>query len=355
MIVLGSTGSIGVNTLHIAKRFNITVETLVAGSNITLLNQQIQAFKPKYVVVANASDIAKVNHTDVHAGEEAILEAIERSHSHVVVNALVGFLGLRPTLKAIECDKKVALANKESLVVAGNFVDTSHIIPIDSEHFALWYLMQNAKSDVKKMYITASGGAFRDTPLDALQHASVEDALKHPNWSMGRKITIDSATMVNKLFELLEARWLFGKGEYDAFIEPQSLLHGVVDFIDGSSSMHLANANMQLPIAFALREKVNEPILEPINLLDVKKLEFRAIETTRYPIWQIKDALLQTPQKGVVINAANEVAIEKFFAKKIGFMQISETILDAYERFDSVPRTLDDVFALDKTIREYYQ
>jgi len=162
------------------------------------------------------------------------LEVIEEAKSEVVVNALVGFLGLRPTLKAIECGKKVALANKESLVAGGAFVDTSKITPIDSEHFGLWYLLQDKEID--SMTITASGGAFRNWELSRLQYATLADTQKHPNWSMGQKITIDSATMVNKMFELLEARWLFGKGNYDAIIETKSIIHALVNFKDGSTT-----------------------------------------------------------------------------------------------------------------------
>jgi len=229
MVLLGSTGSIGVNTLIIAKKFGIEVEVLVAGRNIALLNEQIKLHNPKMVVIADENEIQFVQHHNVYAGEKAILEAIKQSKSEIVVNALVGFLGLKPTLKAIECGKKVALANKESLVAGGNFVDTSKITPIDSEHFGLWYLLNDAKP-VKKMIITASGGAFRDWDLAKLKDATLADTQKHPNWSMGQKITIDSATMVNKMFELLEARWLFGEGEYDAIIETKSLIHALIDF-----------------------------------------------------------------------------------------------------------------------------
>jgi 1-deoxy-D-xylulose-5-phosphate reductoisomerase len=351
LIVLGSTGSIGVNTLIIAQKFGIKIEVLVAGTNIELLNKQLQIHTPKVVVVANKEDILKVNHPKVYAGEAAILQVIEESESSLVVNALVGFLGLAPTLKALECNKKVALANKESLVACGNFIDTTKIQPIDSEHFGLWYLLND--KPVKKMIITASGGAFRDWELSRLQGATLADTQKHPNWSMGQKITIDSATMVNKMFELLEARWLFGEGEYDAIIETKSLIHALIDFKDGSTTAHFANASMQLPIAYALDVKMQEEILKPVNLLEVGSLEFRAIESERYPIWNIKEELLKNPNRGVIINAANEVAIEKFIAKEIGFMDISKTIVNAYEKFDVEPCSVEDVFMLDAEVRAY--
>jgi 1-deoxy-D-xylulose-5-phosphate reductoisomerase len=354
MILLGSTGSIGVNTLAVAARFDMPVEVLVAGRNITLLNEQIQRHNPSIVVVSEPEDAAKIAHHNVLVGEAGILQAIEDASSSLVVNALVGFLGLRPTLKAIACGKRIALANKESLVAGGAFIDTSAIQPIDSEHFGLWYLLQEARP-IERMLITASGGAFRDWPLEKLATASLSDALNHPNWSMGQKITIDSASMMNKLFELLEARWLFGEGRYDAIIETQSLIHALIDFKDGSTTAHFAHANMQLPIAYAVCQHVEQPILEPVDLVKIGSMEFREIDPQRYRAWEIKDALLATPELGVVVNAANEAAIEQFVAGKIGFVQISETILDAFERFTTMPRSIDDVFAVDEEVRSYYR
>jgi 1-deoxy-D-xylulose-5-phosphate reductoisomerase len=354
MVLLGSTGSIGVNTLEIARKFRLDIEVLVAGNNIALLNEQISAHNPSIVVVACADDAPRVAHSRVYAGEEGILRAIEESESELVVNALVGFLGLRPTLKALETGKRIALANKESLVAGGAFIDTSRIQPIDSEHFGLWYLLQEQRP-VERMLITASGGAFRDWPLERLQHATLEDALKHPNWSMGQKITIDSASMMNKLFELLEARWLFGEGEYDALIETRSLIHALIDFKDGSTTAHFAHANMQLPIAYAVRGHVEEPILKPVNLLEVGSLEFREITPDRYPVWEIRKELLKHPRRGVVVNAANEAAIEHFILGNIGFMEIARTIVDAYERFDREPQSIGEVFELDAEVRRYYR
>lgn len=349
MILLGSTGSIGVNTLEVAKRFNIEVEVLVAGKNITLLNKQILEHAPKVVVVANKEDVLKVNHNNVFYGEDAILSVLEDSKSELAVNALVGFLGLRPTLKAIELGKKVALANKESLVACGAFIDVSRIQPIDSEHFGLWYLLQDRA--VEKMIITASGGAFRDWDIKKLKNATLADTQKHPNWSMGQKITIDSATMVNKMFELLEARWLFGEGKYDAIIETKSIIHALIDFKDGSTTAHFANANMQLPIAFAINKKMQENILPHVDLLKIGSLEFREITRERYPVWQIKDELLKNPALGVVINSANEASIESFVSGKIGFMDISKNILNAYEKFQTAPKSVDEVFEIDREIR----
>ncbi len=352
MILLGSTGSIGVNTLNVARKFNIDVEILVAGSNIELLNKQIKEFQPKKVVIAKKEDIHRVNHNDVHFGEESILNVIESSSSQTVVNALVGFLGLKPTLKAMECNKKIALANKESLVVAGKFIDKSKLIPIDSEHFGLWYLLQDKK--IHSMTITASGGSFRDYPLEKLNDVSVKEALNHPNWSMGNKITIDSATMTNKLFELLEAKWLFDTTKLDAIIETKSLIHAMINFEDGSTTAHFADANMQLPIAYALKRKIDEPILQHVNLLEVGSLEFKKIEIERYPIWELKDELLSNPQLGVVLNAANEVGVAKFLNNEIGFLDISTMSNNAVNKFNNIKvNTLEDIFAIDKEVRRY--
>jgi len=352
VIVLGSTGSIGVNTLNIARKFDLNVEVLVAGRNIEVLNKQIEKFNPKKVVIALEEDLSKVNHKNVSFGNEAILQAIEESDSQTVVNALVGFLGLKPTLKAIECGKKIALANKESLVVAGKFIDQTKLSPIDSEHFGLWYLLQNKKID--SMLVTASGGSFRDYPLDKLANVSIKEALNHPNWSMGSKITIDSATMTNKMFELLEAAWLFDINKLDAIIETKSLIHALVNFTDGSTTAHIANASMQLPIAYAILGKCDEPILKPVDLLEVGNLEFKKIETSRYPIWEIKDEILNNRDLGVVLNAANEVAVSKFLNSEIGFLDVSKITLDAINKFNNVkPKNLEDIFQIDKEVRTY--
>ncbi|MCG3656416.1 1-deoxy-D-xylulose-5-phosphate reductoisomerase [Aliarcobacter butzleri] len=352
MILLGSTGSIGVNTLNIARKFNLNIEVLVAGKNIKLLNEQIKEFNPKIVVVADKEDISFVQHKNVSFGETAILEAIENSSSKTVVNALVGFLGLRPTLKAIECGKKIALANKESLVVAGKFIDQTKLSPIDSEHFGLWYLLQNKKID--SMTITASGGSFRDYPLDKLQNVSIKEALNHPNWSMGNKITIDSATMTNKMFELIEAAWLFDTRKLDAIIETKSLIHAMINFKDGSTTAHIANASMQLPIAYAILGHCDEEILKPVNLIEVGNIEFRRIEENRYPIWQLKDEILNNLDLGVVLNAANEVAVSKFLNSQIGFLDISKITMNAINKFyNANASSIEDIFQIDKEVRKY--
>jgi len=358
MILLGSTGSIGINTLDIARRYNLNVEVLVAGNNYELLNKQIKEFKPKYVVVKDKKTAEKVDFENIGYGEKAILEVIEKADSDFVVNALVGEAGLKPTLKAQELNKKIALANKESLVIAGKFIDISKITPIDSEHFGLWYLLssksQEPSSEFKKLYITASGGALRDWEIEKIKNATLEDVLAHPNWSMGVKITIDSATMVNKLFELLEARWLFNTTDIDAFIETKSIIHAFVEWIDGSTTAHISKTDMKLPIAFAILNKVNEEILSPVNLLEIGNLEFKKIQKERYPVWEIKEKLLDNPDLGVVVNTANEFAINKFLNKEINFSKISTFILQSVEYFEDISiNNVEDIFESKKEIITY--
>lgn len=352
MIVLGSTGSIGVNTLNIARRFSLPIETLTAGKNIDLLNQQIAEFNPRIVCVKD-KDLAKaVNHRKVFYGKEGILEAIENSQSDLVINALVGFSGLAPSILTQKLGKQLALANKESLVVAGGLLETSKIIPIDSEHFGLWYLLQDRL--FTSMTITASGGAFRDTPLDKLAKMTPKEALKHPNWAMGEKITIDSATMTNKMFELLEARWLYGCEKLDAIIETKSIIHAMINFIDGSTTAHIANADMKLPITFALLREVKEQILPHVDLSEIGSLEFRKIEEARYPIWEIKDDILKNPHMGVVLNAANEITVAAFLNGAINILDIAKINKETYFHFqDAFAKTLDDVFEIDKEVRIY--
>ncbi|NOR55041.1 MAG: 1-deoxy-D-xylulose-5-phosphate reductoisomerase [Sulfurovum sp.] len=352
MVLLGATGSIGVNTLIVAKRYNIRIEALVAGSNIDLLNKQIAEHSPKIVVIANEADKHKVNHDNVRCGNAAILTLIEESQSPLIVNALVGYTGLAPTLKATSLGKKVALANKESLVVAGEFIDMSLITVIDSEHFGLWYLLNDRP--LSKLYITASGGAFRDWDLAKMKDAKFSDALKHPNWSMGNKITIDSATMTNKLFELLEAKWLFNTSNIDAVIEKKSIIHALAEFTDGSTTAHFAGVDMKLPIAFALQGEVTEEILPPVDLLAMGALEFLPIEATRYPIWNIKEHILNNPHLGVVVNAANEVTIEAFQNEKCSFFGMADMVLDAYDKFGDVKaKNIAEIIEIDKEVRAY--
>ncbi len=352
VIILGSTGSIGINALEICRRYDIEVEALSAGTNLELLQKQIDEFKPRAVAIGDGNRISEIEHEKIFCGSDGILELIEYCESGMVLNSLVGFAGLRPTIKSLECGKTLALANKESLVVAGAFIEKKTILPIDSEHFGLWYLINDKAVD--KLYITASGGAFRDWDIEKIKTAGYGDALKHPNWSMGDKITIDSATMMNKLFELLEARWLFDTDKIDACIEKKSLVHALVEFKDGSTTAHIAKADMKLPIAYALLGNLSEHLLSPIDLLEMGPIGFEPISEKRYPLWSLKNHLLKNPRLGVVLNAANETGIEKFKSGEYNYFETCEMIISIYDRFQNyIPSNLDDVFEIDKEVRRY--
>jgi 1-deoxy-D-xylulose-5-phosphate reductoisomerase len=355
LIILGSTGSIGVNALDVCERMEIGVELLCAGNNCELLKKQIEKFRPKYACIEKNDSSLGQNYmgAKIFYGANGLSEALKETISTKALNAIVGFAGLRSTLDCMELGKEVALANKESLVAAGKFIDTSKIIPVDSEHFALWYL--NRGGNIRKMTITASGGALRDAPLKEIYASSVGDVLKHPNWTMGRKITVDSATMVNKLFEIIEAHWLFGGDiSYDAIIETSSTIHAMIEFDDGVTTAQMSEPDMRLPISYALTGKAAPKLLNSIDLVRLGSLEFRAIEEVRYPVWRLKEALLANPSSALVLNAANEVAVAAFLDERIAFGEIANTIFAAYERYESVKTdSIDDVFALNNEVRNY--
>jgi len=352
IVVLGSTGSIGVNTLKIAKKFGIKVEGIVANSNTTLLNQQIEKFQPKYVAIANEKKKDAVKFDSLFVGSGGIIELLHHCQSPLVVNAMVGYSGVMPSIECLKLGKRLALANKESLVVAGKFLDCTQIHPIDSEHFGLWYLMGEKK--FSKLYITASGGALRDWDVAKMKDARVEDVLRHPNWSMGQKITVDSATMVNKLFEVLEAKWLFNTDKIDALIEEKSIIHALIEFEDGSTTAHIADVDMKLPIAYALNQKIEGQILKPIDLLKVGSLKFKSIEEQKYPLWKMKDYLLQNPDMGLVLNAANDMMVEKFLNKEVSFEAIYKNIDKAIEKFDGfILNSLSDIELCNSAVRNF--
>ena len=394
MILLGSTGSIGVNTIKVAKAFNMPIEALSAGRNINLLNAQMREVLPQKIAIADSKDLPKLDdafikkhNISVYCGESGILEMIADSQSALVVNALVGFAGLAPSLQAKQCGKKLALANKESLVVAGWLLKDYKITPIDSEHFGLWYLAQNtqfsyaqdsknsqntqdstnfqnpqdfpAQNGIKQLLLTASGGALRDMPLGKLANATPQEALKHPNWSMGQKITIDSATMINKLFEVLEARWLFGIERINALIEKNSLIHALIEFVDGSLCAHICHSDMRLPIAYALNPALarTQNIIAPLDLSALSNLSLAPIDTKRYPLWNLKDTLLSAPKLGVALNASNEIAVSAFLSGRIKFGAIEKIILHALEKFESSKdcalANLGEIKELDSAVRKY--
>lgn len=352
IVLLGSTGSIGKKVLSVAKKNGIEVEALCANNNIELLNKQIKEFRPRFVAIGNREKKGLVKHDKVFCGSEGIEEMLTLSKSKKVINALVGFSGLMPTYRALKLGKKVALANKESLVAAGAFLDIKQISAIDSEHFALSYLIQDRP--IKNMYITASGGAFRDKKLSQLKEVTLEDALKHPNWSMGKKITVDSATMMNKLFEILEAKWLFSTENIDAFIEKTSTVHAMIEFVDGSITAHLSSPDMTLPITYALLDKVEYRTIKPINPLKLQNISFSKIDKRQYPLWEIKGEILKNPLRGTVLNSANDVATELFLNHKIGYLEISKIVLECFKKFENtLPGSIEDIFLIDKEVKEY--
>ncbi|CZE46706.1 1-deoxy-D-xylulose-5-phosphate reductoisomerase [Campylobacter geochelonis] len=354
MVVLGSTGSIGVNTLDIAKTNDIAVEALSCKKNYKLLNEQIEKFKPKFVHIGDKSLKSFVKHDRVFTDDSGILDMLDECKSELVVNALVGFAGLAPSLKIQKINKTLALANKESLVVGGKFLDCKAIRAIDSEHFGLNFLLSGQKTPVKSLVITASGGAFYKTPLKELKTATPAMALKHPNWDMGAKITIDSATMTNKLFEILEAFWLYGIKEIDAVVEQTSMIHALVNFIDGSTTAHICNTDMRLAIAHAVLGDVKKEILPSVDLLSLAKIEFKKIDLEKFPIFSLKDKVLKNPNLGVIINASNEIGVEAFLAGKCGFLDISKVVFKSLEKFENLElKEPDELFYYDNLVREF--
>lgn len=359
---MGSTGSIGTQALQIAKAENLPIEVLCAGENIDLLNAQIAEFRPKIVVIKDSKKRHLIRGANrVLCGESGILEALNLAKSKLVLNALVGFSGVKPSLESIARGKTLALANKESLVVAGFLMgreNLAKILPVDSEHFALKELLDshtksmldsapqnNFTPHIKKMLITASGGAFRDLPLDEISRQSAKKALKHPTWAMGRKITIDSATMINKIFEILEAKWLFGAyfsanlgaeniTNIDAVIERTSTIHALIQSTDNAIIAHLSSNDMRLPIASALlgAKAKRKASIKELDLLNLN-LRFEKIDINRYPLWTLKDSLLKCPKLGIILNAANDILVEQFLNDEIIFGNIAKRIFKVVERF----------------------
>lgn len=359
---MGSTGSIGTQALQIAKAENLPIEVLCAGENIDLLNAQIAEFRPKIVVIKDSKKRHLIRGANrVLCGESGILEALNLAKSKLVLNALVGFSGVKPSLESIARGKTLALANKESLVVAGFLMgreNLAKILPVDSEHFALKELLDshtksmldsapqnNFTPHIKKMLITASGGAFRDLPLDEIPKQSAKKALNHPTWAMGRKITIDSATMINKLFEILEAKWLFGAyfsanlgaeniTNIDAVIERTSTIHALIQTDDNAIIAHLSSNDMRLPIASALlgAKAKRKAFIKELDLLNLN-LRFEKIDINRYPLWTLKDSLLKCPKLGIILNAANDILVEQFLNDEIIFGDIAKRIFKVVERF----------------------
>ncbi|MCX7966273.1 MAG: 1-deoxy-D-xylulose-5-phosphate reductoisomerase, partial [Syntrophorhabdaceae bacterium] len=326
VLILGSTGSIGRSALDVidSQRDSFEVHGLVCRENIELLNRQIQAFKPKFVCIFNKEQKRKVliDKKRLLFGIEGILELIN-TDVDIVLNALPGSVGLNPTIEALKANKVLALANKESLVMAGRMVMdmlkkySSLLIPVDSEHSALYHLMKNIEpSWIESITITASGGPFRKHKKKALETVSVEEAMNHPTWKMGKKVTLDSATLMNKGFEVIEAKWLFGitHEKIKVIIHPESIIHGMVEFIDGSFTAYISYPDMRLPISYALNEgSVKELHFRKLKLEELKRLTFYPPDFVRFPALKLAyDALSEGDSALVVLNSASEVASYAF-------------------------------------------
>jgi len=368
--ILGSTGSIGTQALNVIRRHRdlFEVELLCAGSNADLLIQQALEFQPNAVVIADKDKYPVVStaladsDVKVYAGEESMVDLMEMESIDMVLAAIVGFAGLRPTLRAIECGKPVALANKETMVVAGAIVTaaaTRHrvpILPVDSEHSAIFQCLMGETSAPDKILLTASGGPFRGKKRDELTHVTLEQALKHPNWSMGRKVTIDSATLMNKGLEVIEAKWLFGvePDDIEVVVHPQSVVHSMVQFADGSIKAQLGVPTMETPIqyAFSFPERI-ESHLPRLDFANYPSLTFEKPDRDTF---RCLDLAYRAIEKGgnmpCVLNAAGEVAVQRFFDGSISFLEIADHVERAMmsAHFIANP-TLDDLFETDKNIR----
>lgn len=342
--ILGSTGSIGTQTLEVIRaNKDICVTALAAGSNIDLLEKQAKEFEPGLVSVSSESNAIELkkrlegHNIDVVYGMDGLIDVATEESSDMVVTAVVGMMGIRPTIAAIKAHKDIALANKETLVTAGHIImqlakdNNVKILPVDSEHSAIFQSMQGQKRDkLSKILLTASGGPFRGMTREQMRDKKVEDALKHPNWSMGRKITIDSATMVNKGLEIIEAKWLFDVtiDDIQVVVQPQSLIHSMVEYIDGAIIAQLGTPDMKLPIQYALYYPDRLPLAsEKVDFSKISKIDFEIPDEENFRgLALAKAAGKLGGSMPTVMNAANEMAVSMFLNKKIGFLDIVDII-----------------------------
>lgn len=368
--ILGSTGSIGTQALNVIRRHRdmFSVEVLCAGSNADLLIKQALEFLPNAVVIADESKYQQVQDAlcssdiKVFAGEKSMVDLMTMDSIDMVLASIVGFAGLRPTLRAIECGKPIALANKETMVVAGAIVtDTAirnhvPILPVDSEHSAIFQSLIGEVSPIDKILLTASGGPFRGMNLKQLATVTLEQALMHPNWNMGRKVTIDSASLMNKGLEVIEAKWLFGveANDIEVVVHPQSVVHSMVQFRDGSIKAQLGVPTMETPIqfAFSFPERI-ESYLPRLDFSNYSTLTFEKPDRTTFRCLDLAYyAIARGGNMPCVMNAANEVAVQRFIDGKIGFLEIADYVERAMQTAPFIPNpTLDDLFETDKTIR----
>lgn len=368
--ILGSTGSIGTQTLDVARNLGIEVLGLSANSSIELLEKQIREFQPRAVSVGSeelAQSLTKRIHgmdVDIYYGLEGLNKIASMEEVDTVVTSVVGVAGLIPTMKAIGKGKNIALANKETLVAGGQIVMAEaqrqgvEILPVDSEHSAIFQsLMGNNKKNVSKILLTASGGPFRGMKKEELKSVTLEQALKHPNWSMGSKITIDSATMMNKGLEVIEAKWLFGMeaAQIEVLVHPQSIIHSAVEYIDGSVIAQLGSPDMRIPIQFALTyPERSTSSFSKLDLFKTPNLSFEKPDYEAFPCLRLAfEALEIGGTMPVVLNGANEIAVSLFLGRKIGFSDIPRIIEAVMGRHTvNIMPSLDDIIEVDNWARE---
>ena len=370
--ILGSTGSIGTQALEVINEHSdlFEVEVLTANNNSALLIEQAKKFKPNTVVITNEDKYKEVDDAlfdlgiKVFAGAQSLEEVVEGENIDIVLTALVGYSGLKPTIRAIKAKKNIALANKETLVVAGDLITklcqeyNVQIYPVDSEHSAIFQcLVGEAYNPIEKIYLTASGGPFRGWAKEKLQKIKKEQALKHPNWEMGAKITIDSATLMNKGLEVIEAKWLFDlKAEQiEVVVHSQSVIHSAVQFEDGSIKAQLGIPDMKLPIQYALGfpERLKNTF-KRFNFMDYPNLTFEKPDAKTFRNLQLAyDAMEKGGNMPCILNAANEIAVASFLQDKIGFLNMSDLIADCMEKITFVSNpTLEDYIATDEATRK---
>ena len=364
VIILGSTGSIGRSTLEVieSRRDEFEVVGLACRENVPIFNEQIQRFRPRFACLFQKRLAHKVNFGASRklTGPEGIKELVG-TDGEIVVNAMPGSAGLEPTIEALKCRKVLGLANKESLVMAGRLISSlarqegATLFPIDSEHSALYQLMQGLeKNEIESIIITASGGPFRDFSAEALRAATAEQALRHPTWRMGKKVTIDSATLMNKGLEVIEAHWLFDieQERIKVTVHPESIVHGMVQLIDGALLTYMACPDMRIPIAFALNggQRKKTPFGR-VNLVEYGKLTFHAPDIERFPALRLAyEALKQGDSALITLNMANEAASSAFLEGKIGFTDIPRLVEDALGSHPCV-KEINDLDAIWETHR----
>ncbi len=371
--ILGSTGSIGTQAIDVilSHQDKFEVEVLTAGSNSELLVEQARKLEPNAVVIADEDkydqvrDALEDKDVKVYAGKEALSQVVEIDTVDIVLTALVGFAGLQPTVSAIKAGKNIALANKETLVVAGDIItqlaktNGVNIYPVDSEHSAIFQCLAGEfHNPIEKIYLTASGGPFRGKTRKELEDTTKAQALKHPNWDMGAKITIDSASMMNKGLEVIEAKWLFGleNDQIDVIVHPESIVHSIVQFTDGSMKSQMGLPDMKLPIQYALAYPNRIPSAFPrFNFMDYAALHFEQpdLETFRN-LALAYQALEKGGNMACILNAANEVAVARFLRDEVGFLQMSDIVESAMQNISFIQKpTLEEYLETDSATRAF--